>query len=233
MPNAAATAASRSGGRRACRPRPPAANPDDDALHAFGLVPLALGIGAGAELQRPLALAVIGGLALSTPVTLLIVPGLYQAIKGRVDSVTSWSVAAATTRSRTSVLVCGTTVDAGRPGQARMVGDANPAGRGRARGGEAAGEGPARADPTPWTSPPTAGRRHSGRRAKTMTRSLPTWEPAAAAAGRRVRARGALARASRSTITDTDGRAGPATSPRALKLGGWRRARARRAPTTD
>jgi len=47
----------------------------------FGLLPLALGLGAGAELQRPLALAVIGGLALSTLVTLLIVPGLYGAIR--------------------------------------------------------------------------------------------------------------------------------------------------------
>jgi multidrug efflux pump subunit AcrB len=47
----------------------------------FGLLPLALGLGAGAELQKPLALAVIGGLALSTPVTLLVVPGLYAAIK--------------------------------------------------------------------------------------------------------------------------------------------------------
>ena len=49
----------------------------------FALLPLALGWGAGAELQRPLALAVIGGLALSTPVTLLAVPGLYAAFKGR------------------------------------------------------------------------------------------------------------------------------------------------------
>ncbi len=46
----------------------------------FGLLPLALGLGAGAELQKPLALAVIGGLALSTPVTLLAIPGLYAAI---------------------------------------------------------------------------------------------------------------------------------------------------------
>jgi CzcA family heavy metal efflux pump len=49
----------------------------------FGLLPLALGLGAGAELQKPLAVAVIGGLALSTPVTLLAVPGLYAAIQGR------------------------------------------------------------------------------------------------------------------------------------------------------
>jgi len=54
----------------------------------FGLLPLALGLGAGAELQKPLALAVLGGLALSTPVTLLVVPGLYAAIKGRSDSST-------------------------------------------------------------------------------------------------------------------------------------------------
>jgi multidrug efflux pump subunit AcrB len=49
----------------------------------FGLLPLAFGFGAGAELQKPLAVAVIGGLTLSTPITLLVVPGLYSAIKGR------------------------------------------------------------------------------------------------------------------------------------------------------
>ncbi len=49
----------------------------------FGLLPLALGLGAGAELQRPLALAVIGGLALSTPITLFVVPTLLVAIRGR------------------------------------------------------------------------------------------------------------------------------------------------------
>ena len=48
----------------------------------FGLFPLALGIGAGSELQRPLALAVIGGLALSTPITLFAVPTLLVAIRG-------------------------------------------------------------------------------------------------------------------------------------------------------
>ena len=49
----------------------------------FGLLPLALGFGAGSELQKPLALAVIGGLALSTPVTLFVVPVLLVAIRGK------------------------------------------------------------------------------------------------------------------------------------------------------
>jgi multidrug efflux pump subunit AcrB len=49
----------------------------------FGLLPLALGIGAGSELQKPLALAVIGGLGLSTPITLYVVPTLLVAIRGR------------------------------------------------------------------------------------------------------------------------------------------------------
>jgi CzcA family heavy metal efflux pump len=49
----------------------------------FGLLPLALGLGAGAELQMPLALTVIGGLALSTLVTLLVIPGLFAAFKGQ------------------------------------------------------------------------------------------------------------------------------------------------------
>ncbi len=39
-----------------------------------GLVPLALGIGAGSQLQRPLAITVIGGLIVSTTFTLIVVP---------------------------------------------------------------------------------------------------------------------------------------------------------------
>ena len=51
----------------------------------FGLVPLALGIGAGAELQRPLALAVIGGLSLSTLITVYLVPSLYAGLYRRAQ----------------------------------------------------------------------------------------------------------------------------------------------------
>jgi multidrug efflux pump subunit AcrB len=47
----------------------------------FGLLPLAIGLGAGAELQKPLALAVIGGLTLSTFVTLVLVPAGYLALE--------------------------------------------------------------------------------------------------------------------------------------------------------
>ncbi len=49
----------------------------------FGLLPLALGLGSGAELQKPLALAVIGGLLLSTFITLLVMPVLYSLLEGR------------------------------------------------------------------------------------------------------------------------------------------------------
>jgi multidrug efflux pump subunit AcrB len=43
-----------------------------------GLAPLALGIGAGADLQRPLAVAVVGGLVVSTGVTLLALPAFVR-----------------------------------------------------------------------------------------------------------------------------------------------------------
>jgi len=47
------------------------------ACTALGLVPMALGIGEGAELQAPLARVVIGGLLTSTLITLVFVPAMY------------------------------------------------------------------------------------------------------------------------------------------------------------
>ena len=43
----------------------------------LGLVPMALGLGEGAELQAPLARVVIGGLLTSTLITLVFVPAMY------------------------------------------------------------------------------------------------------------------------------------------------------------
>jgi CzcA family heavy metal efflux pump len=47
----------------------------------LGLMPLAMGSGTGAELQKPLAIAVIGGLSLSTIFTLIFVPVLFATLE--------------------------------------------------------------------------------------------------------------------------------------------------------
>ena len=49
----------------------------------FGLVPLALGLGPGAQMQQPLAIAVIGGLIANMLVTRLLIPVGYLALRGR------------------------------------------------------------------------------------------------------------------------------------------------------
>jgi len=46
----------------------------------LGLLPLALGWGAGAELRAPLAISIVGGLLSATVLTLLVVPLLYRLV---------------------------------------------------------------------------------------------------------------------------------------------------------
>jgi len=47
----------------------------------FGILPLMLALGPGAEIQRPLATVVVGGLITSTIVTLIVLPLVYLVIK--------------------------------------------------------------------------------------------------------------------------------------------------------
>jgi HAE1 family hydrophobic/amphiphilic exporter-1 len=44
---------------------------------AIGLVPLALGIGEGSELQAPMAIVTMGGILVATFLTLVVTPALY------------------------------------------------------------------------------------------------------------------------------------------------------------
>jgi HAE1 family hydrophobic/amphiphilic exporter-1 len=53
------------------------------ATTVLGLLPMAIGLGAGSELRRPMALAVIGGLVTSTALTLLIIPAVYSLLDRR------------------------------------------------------------------------------------------------------------------------------------------------------
>lgn len=50
-----------------------------------GLLPMALGLGTGDQMQRPLAITIIGGLGLSTVLTLFMTPALYELAHRRTD----------------------------------------------------------------------------------------------------------------------------------------------------
>jgi hydrophobic/amphiphilic exporter-1 (mainly G- bacteria), HAE1 family len=52
----------------------------------LGLVPMALGIGEGAELQKPMARVVIGGLLSSTMITLVLIPVVYAILEHRTEA---------------------------------------------------------------------------------------------------------------------------------------------------
>ncbi|MBT7735801.1 MAG: efflux RND transporter permease subunit, partial [Verrucomicrobia bacterium] len=47
------------------------------ATTVLGLLPMALGLGDGAEIRTPMAVAVISGLLTSTVLTLLVIPTIY------------------------------------------------------------------------------------------------------------------------------------------------------------
>ena len=51
----------------------------------LGMLPLAIGMGNGAEMWQPMGIAIIGGLTLSTILTLVAVPILYYVFMGRSE----------------------------------------------------------------------------------------------------------------------------------------------------
>ncbi|MBT8048195.1 MAG: efflux RND transporter permease subunit [Gammaproteobacteria bacterium] len=53
----------------------------------LGLLPMALGLGEGAEMRTPMAVTVIGGLLTSTLLTLVVVPVMYSLLDRRKDAV--------------------------------------------------------------------------------------------------------------------------------------------------
>jgi HAE1 family hydrophobic/amphiphilic exporter-1 len=46
----------------------------------LGLMPLAIGVGEGAELRAPLAITLMGGLLISTVLTLVVIPVVYATV---------------------------------------------------------------------------------------------------------------------------------------------------------
>ena len=56
---------------------------------SFGLIPMALGIGAGSEMRAPMARSVIGGLLLSTFLTLVFIPVVYTLFERKKKKVTN------------------------------------------------------------------------------------------------------------------------------------------------
>ncbi len=76
----------------------------------LGLIPMALGIGAGSELLTPMGRAVVGGLLTSTLVTLILIPTLYWLVQGKLKTRIAERKAARTTPSgRSTPLVEPTT----------------------------------------------------------------------------------------------------------------------------
>ncbi len=71
------------------------------ATTVLGLLPMAFGLGDGAEIRTPMAIAVISGLLASTLLTLLIVPSVYLVIEGLRERVLGRQQAAATAASET------------------------------------------------------------------------------------------------------------------------------------
>ena len=50
------------------------------ATTVLGLLPMAMGVGDGAEIRQPMAITVIAGLSFSTLLTLIVIPTVYASV---------------------------------------------------------------------------------------------------------------------------------------------------------
>ena len=57
------------------------------ATTILGLLPMAIGLGEGAELRAPLAITVIGGLSVATLLTLVVIPVVYSLVDRKPESI--------------------------------------------------------------------------------------------------------------------------------------------------
>jgi len=51
----------------------------------LAMIPMAIGLGSGEQIQRPLAITIIGGLTMATLLTLFLTPVIYEIFHSRVD----------------------------------------------------------------------------------------------------------------------------------------------------
>ncbi|KFF41847.1 MAG: cation/multidrug efflux pump [Candidatus Atelocyanobacterium thalassa isolate SIO64986] len=58
------------------------------ASSILGMLPIAIGLGAGAELRQPMAVAILGGLFTSSALSLIVVPVLYTLLEDISDKIT-------------------------------------------------------------------------------------------------------------------------------------------------
>jgi putative effector of murein hydrolase LrgA (UPF0299 family) len=66
-----------------------------------GMVPSALGLGAGGEFRSPMAIAVIGGLLVSTLLSLLFVPAVFAVMDDvRLGALRAWNAMISAVRSK-------------------------------------------------------------------------------------------------------------------------------------
>ncbi len=72
---------------------------------ALGLLPMAMGVGPGAELQAPLAIAVFGGLVSATALTLVVIPVAYDVLDEAGERIRAWTGRPAAARPEPEVSV--------------------------------------------------------------------------------------------------------------------------------